>query len=183
VRDGTLATRAFDTWLVQDYLFVADLLVFQARLLARAPRPSQAVLANGLVALETELGWFEQHAVRRGLQLDVPRQPVTAAYTRLFDALDAGAYPAAIAAVWAMERVYLEAWTAARPGAAAYRDFIEHWTVPAFGAYVEDLARAVDLALSTATPDAQTTAEQAVADVLRLERDFWEAAWSAPAAP
>src|SRR3712207_927117 len=46
VRDGTIPVAAFDTWLVQDARFVADLLRFQARLLARAPRPAQAVLAE-----------------------------------------------------------------------------------------------------------------------------------------
>ncbi|MDK3255060.1 hypothetical protein [Blastococcus capsensis] len=46
VRDGTVPEPAFDTWLVQDARFVADLLRFQARLLARAPRPAQAVLRD-----------------------------------------------------------------------------------------------------------------------------------------
>jgi formylaminopyrimidine deformylase / aminopyrimidine aminohydrolase len=57
VRDGTLPDGAFDTWLVQDALFVADLLTFQARLLARAPRPAQAVLAAGAASLVAELDW------------------------------------------------------------------------------------------------------------------------------
>lgn len=35
VREGTQATGAFETWLAQDHLFVADLLVFQSRLLVR----------------------------------------------------------------------------------------------------------------------------------------------------
>ncbi|PRC46097.1 TenA family transcriptional regulator, partial [Mycobacterium sp. ITM-2017-0098] len=36
VRDGTIADQDFNRWLVQDALFVRDLLTFQARLLARA---------------------------------------------------------------------------------------------------------------------------------------------------
>jgi len=35
---GMLPAAAFDTWLAQDRRFVGDLLWFQARLLARAPR-------------------------------------------------------------------------------------------------------------------------------------------------
>ena len=62
VRDGSLPVHALDTWLAQDALFVADLLVFQARLLARAPRSDQAVLAGGTVALVEELDWFERLA-------------------------------------------------------------------------------------------------------------------------
>jgi hypothetical protein len=46
VREGTITDSAFDRWLGQDALFVGDLLTFQARLLARAPRPAQAVLAG-----------------------------------------------------------------------------------------------------------------------------------------
>jgi thiaminase len=59
VREGTTTDSAFDRWLVQDALFVGDLLTFQARLLARAPRAAQAVLAGGCVALVAELDWFE----------------------------------------------------------------------------------------------------------------------------
>src|SRR4051794_38287362 len=32
IRDGELSATAFDTWLAQDYVFVGDLLAFQARL-------------------------------------------------------------------------------------------------------------------------------------------------------
>ena len=74
-----MPTRAFEAWLTQDYLFAADLMVFQSRLLARAPRPDQAVLVGGLVAVEAELGWFEAKAGERRLKLDVSRHPTTSA--------------------------------------------------------------------------------------------------------
>ncbi len=66
VRDGNVPVAAFDTWLVQDARFVTDLLVFLARLLARAPRPAQAVLAAGAVSLVAELDWFDEQAAARG---------------------------------------------------------------------------------------------------------------------
>lgn len=176
VRDGTLPGGAFATWLAQDYLFVADLLVFQARLLARAPRAAQAVLAGGLVALEAELGWFEAQAEPRGLRLDVSRQPTTQAYKAFFLQLDEAAYPPTIAALWALERVYLESWTVAAPGYPDYRAFVEHWTVPEFASYVEGLARAVDDALSPGEHMAE--AGEVVLAALRLERAFWEMAWT-----
>jgi len=53
----------------QDAVFVGDLLTFQARLLARAPRPAQGVLAGECVALVAELDWFEVQAARRGIDL------------------------------------------------------------------------------------------------------------------
>lgn len=110
VRDGTPSRQAFATWLAQDYLFVRDVLIFQARLLARAPRADQAVLARGLVAIEAELSWFEEQAERRGLDLQAPRHPTSAAYRDfLLRFLEHEPYPAAITALWALERVYLEA--------------------------------------------------------------------------
>src|SRR5258708_6460102 len=85
VRDGTLPASTFTAWLGQDYVFVGDLLTFQARLLARAPRPTQALLIGGLVALEAELTWFEDHAQRRMLDLAVPRHATTESYRRLLE--------------------------------------------------------------------------------------------------
>lgn len=38
----------------------------------------------------------------------------------------------ALATMWAVEAAYLEAWRTARPGAPAYRPFVEHWTSDAF---------------------------------------------------
>lgn len=180
VRNGTLPAGAFETWLAQDYLFAADLLVFQARLLARAPRPSQAVLAAGLVALEAELGWFERQAEPRGLQLDVRRQPTTHAYRVLFLGLEDASYAAAITALWALERVYLESWMGATPGHQDYRAFVEHWTGPEFVGYVAGLARAVDSAL--ASGKGLEEAEGAFLRALDLERAFWEMAWAGGAA-
>ena len=83
VRAGTITDSAFDRWLGQDALFVGDLLTFQARLLARAPRPAQGVLAGGCVALVAELDWFEVQAARRGIGLGQPVLPATFAYGEL----------------------------------------------------------------------------------------------------
>jgi thiaminase/transcriptional activator TenA len=174
VRDGTLPAGAFATWLGQDRLFVEDLLRFQARLLARAPRGAQAVLAAGLVALEAELGWFEQQASARGLALPSARHPTTEAYRRFMDALEARPFAAALVALWALERAYMEAWSAARPGAEPYREFVAHWTVPEFGDYVAGLAAAADRALG----EDATGAEAAFLETARLEGEFWAMAWS-----
>jgi thiaminase len=178
VREGTIAEPAFDTWLVQDRHFVADLLRFQARLLARAPRSAQAVLAGGAVALVAELDWFEEVAQRRGIDLDVPRLRATAGYAALLDRLDTYDVGTGLSALWVVERVYLDAWTFAAPGAPAYRDFVAHWTAPAFAAYVEGLQQAADDTAPAADVDT------VVADVLAAERAFWDMAVDgAPADP
>jgi len=182
VRDGGLPEGAFEAWLVQDYLFVSDLLVFQSRLLARAPRPAQAVIIGGLVALEEELGWFEGLAADQGLALDVSRHPTTAAYRDLLSDLEDRSYPAGIVALWAAERAYLDAWRGAAPGHADYRPFVEHWTVPAFAGYVAGLEETVDDALDGATGEEREGAEEAFLAVARLERDFWGMAFAGGAA-
>ena len=178
VREGSFPAGAFEAWLAQDYLFVGDALVFQARLLARAPRPAQAILAGGLVAIEAELGWFEEQAERLGLALDAPRHPTTAAYRNLLTDLEHEPYPTAITALWAIERAYLEAWRSAAPGHPEYRQFVEHWTTPEFADYVTGLEKAADDALRDSGEQERERAEVAFLEVARLERDFWEMAWS-----
>jgi thiaminase/transcriptional activator TenA len=167
VRDGSITTEAFDRWLVQDARYVADLLAFQARLLARAPRYAQRVLAEGCAGLVAELDWFEQQAVQRGVSLDVPRLPATRAYAELLGRLDALPYEPAVTALWALEQVYLDAWTAASGAPSApLAEFAEHWSSPSFRAYVAALAE-------LATPDAHA---ELVAEVLAQEIAFWDMA-------
>jgi formylaminopyrimidine deformylase / aminopyrimidine aminohydrolase len=177
VSEGRFPAGAFDAWLAQDYLFVGDALIFQARLLARAPRPTQAVLAGGLVAIEAELGWFEEQAERLGLVLDAPRHPTTVTYRDLLTSLEREPYPAAITALWAIERAYLEAWRSAAPGHPEYRQFVEHWTTLEFADYVTGLEEAADDALRDSGEQERERVEAAFLEVARLERDFWEMAW------
>ena len=173
VRDGSLPPEAFARWLAQDALFVADLLRFQARLLARAPRPAQAVLAAGCVALVEELDWFARVADERGLDLDAPQLPATVAYGDLLYRLDAPDVGGALAALWAIELTYLDAWSAARPGAGPYREFVEHWTLPGFASYVAGLETAADAA---AADEAGTGDDGVFLEVVAAEAAFWQTA-------
>jgi thiaminase/transcriptional activator TenA len=169
VRDGSVPVVAFDTWLVQDARFVADLLRFQARLLARVPRPAQAVLAAGLVSLVDELAWFEQQAAARGLDLTAPPLPATAGYAELLLRLEDADVPTALLALWTIERTYLDAWSRAAPGAPAYREFVEHWTAPGFAGYVAGLEAAADaVSAGDAARDDGTFLE-----VVAAETAFW----------
>ena len=168
VRDGTITDAAFDRWLVQDAIFVADLLTFQARLLARAPRQAQTAVCGGCSALVAELDWFEEQAARRGLDMDAPALPATLAYRVLLQRLDLEPYDAAVTALWAIERVYLLAWTSAKSESTPFGEFIEHWSTPGFAAYVEALGE-------LASPDIH---HELVGDVLSHEIAFWDMALS-----
>jgi thiaminase/transcriptional activator TenA len=176
VREGDPPAGSFESWLVQDYLFVLAGLGFQARLLVRAPRRDQGLLAAGLVALEDELGWFEEQASKLGLKLEAARRPANEEYCNFLAELDDEPYPAAITALWALERAYFDAWRGVAPGAPEYREFVEHWTTPEFAAYVDRLEEAVDAALAGASSAERERAEEAFARVARLEREFWQMA-------
>lgn len=166
VRDGTIADVAFNRWLAQDALFVADLLTFQARLLARAPRPAQGVLAGGCVALVDELDWFADQAAGRGIALGQSALPATIAYRELLVRLDKMPVDAAVTALWVIERVYLDAWSSAVSITSPFREFVEHWTAPGFAAYVDELGE-------LANPDDH---DELVAEVLTREVAFWDMA-------
>jgi thiaminase/transcriptional activator TenA len=166
VREGTITAEAFDRWLVQDAVFVGDLLTFQARLLARAPRSAQAVLAGGCVALVAELDWFETQAARRGIDVAQRALPATLAYRGLLRQLDSEPYEAAVTALWVLERVYLLAWASAASSTSPFVEFVEHWTDPGFAEYVDALG-------TLATPDGR---DELVREVLTLEVAFWDMA-------
>jgi len=166
VREGTVPDEAFDRWLAQDALFVADLLAFQARLVARAPRRAQRALAGGCVALVEELDWFDVQAERRGLDLRQPPLPATVAYAALLQRLDALPYDDAVTALWVLERVYLHAWAYAAPSTGRYREFVEHWTAPGFEGYVDALGE-------LASPEGR---DELMAEVLEQEVAFWDMA-------
>lgn len=165
VRDRTLREGAFGRWLAQDRYFVGDLLWFQARLLARAPRRAQRVLATGVLALVDELAWFERQAVHFALEREAERSPATDAYRTLLERLDVEPFEDALAALWAIERVYLEAWSFAAPSGPPYDAFVEHWTTPEFRGYVDELEALVDPGHAGL-----------VAAVLEAEERFWSAA-------
>lgn len=166
VRQGTISGAAFDRWLVQDARFAADLLAFQARLLARAPRRAQTVLAAGCVGIVQELGWFEVQAGGRGLDLDQERLPAASAYLELLQRLDGVAYQPAVTALWVLEEVYLQGWATAASDSGPFAEYVDHWTTPAFAAYVGALGELAVL-------EGQ---EALVAEVLAHEVAFWDMA-------
>ena len=171
---GQGRAKFFGVWLAQDALFVADLIVFQSRLVARAPRSSQAVIAEGVVGLIAELDWFDQQADVLGVSLTVEPMKATCAYRAFLHELDTEAYPRAMVALWLLERVYLEAWRyagscgSAGPHAAA----VAHWTDPAFVRYVTALEDRASAAAQELNGDVQDIGRA----VLACEVDFWDMA-------
>jgi formylaminopyrimidine deformylase / aminopyrimidine aminohydrolase len=176
VRDGSVPADSFDRWLAQDYRFAQALVRAQSRIAGAAPFADVGLLAGGVVATVGELGWFEEMAARRGLALDAAMHPTTRAYCDFLLALPYSAYPAQITAIWALERVYLESWEGARPGAQPYREFVERWTTNEFRSYVGNLEAAVDRQLEAPVREEAREADDAFVWVTHYERGFWDMA-------
>lgn len=167
---GTLDAGVFDRWLAQDHRFVTTLVRAWGLLVQRAPADDLGLLVGGMHAFTEELAWFEGIAAARGLALDAPALPASAAYDEALLRLAALPYPAAITAMWAVEAAYLQAWQHVAPGAPPYTAYITHWADDAFAAFVADLAAIVDHELPDG-PTPETTA--AFLDVADHEAAFW----------
>jgi thiaminase/transcriptional activator TenA len=165
---GTLPPAAFQRWLAQDYLFAQELIVFQAILVAKAPRDCHKPLISGLVALDNELEWFGSHV--RLNDLDLRPHPICRRYT---DFLVRCAYtephPVLLAILFGVEAAYLTAWSAFEP-AGPYAEFIERWSSASFAQYVGALRT-----LTERYP--HEAAQERFNDVLRHEREFWTMSW------
>ncbi len=174
VRDGTLAPAAFARWLSQDYHFAVALTRTEARALACAPRQDLELLVGGIQAMVAELDWFESRASERAIDLDVSLHPTARAYIDYLRALADEPYSVQLTALWALELAYLEGWRTARPGAPAFREFVERWTSDAFAAYVDALEAAANRVLA----DAGEPESDVFRWIARYERDFWQMAYT-----
>jgi thiaminase/transcriptional activator TenA len=170
VAAGTLPSEAFQRWLVQDYFFARGLLMFQALMLAKAPRAAQQLLCAGLTALDGELTWFEQHHARLRLTLEAPPHPTCRRYVDfLIAAAHTQPFGVLAAILFGGEVSYLAAWSALKTQ-GPYAEFIARWSNPQFAQYVRRLQQ-----LAEAHPSPQ--AQDCFNEVLRHEHDFWRMTW------
>ncbi|MEO1593074.1 MAG: TenA family transcriptional regulator, partial [Cyanobacteria bacterium J06632_22] len=153
---GDITAQQFNTWLVQDYLFVLAFTRMAARLLAAAPDSHLDTLLGGMVALKDELLWFQSKAAERSLDLNTARQPICQTYCEFMQALAPQPYAVQATAFWAIELAYNQGWQRHSPMPAPYAEFAERWGNPGFTAYVHQLAQQADQALAKA--DASTCA-------------------------
>lgn len=176
---GTIQPQQFNTWLVQDYLFVVELTRFAARVLASAPSEPFDVLLGGLGALKDELNWFKAKAGERQLNLETDKQVICQEYCNYMQSLAEMPYPVQATALWAIERVYNQAWQL--PGAMPepYAEFAERWGNQGFTEYVKRLEQQADEALQTVSETIQSQAEFAFLKIASLEKEFWQMAFNA----
>lgn len=177
-RTGALPSGAFDRWLEQDRGFVATLAEAWRTIRASAPADDLALLDDGIAAFEDEIAWFQVLAAERRLVVPAAALPKAAAYQADLLGVANQPYAVALAAMWAIEATYLEAWRTALPGAGDYRRFVEHWTDDAFVAFVARVEAAADRALHAAPDDVVDLAADAIARIADHEAAFWAMTWS-----
>lgn len=167
---GSVPEEAFRRWLSQDYLFGKELTAFQAIVLAKAPRDCHKPLISGLVALDSELEWFESRAHRLKLDLNIPPHKICRQYTDyLVRCGYTERYPVLLAMLFGVEVSYLAAWSSL-PVTGPYAEFIDRWSSKGFAEYVATLR-----ALTERHP--HPAAQGHFNQVLSHERVFWEMSW------
>lgn len=178
-KSGTIKPEQFNTWLVQDYLFVLEFTRMAGRLLASAPPEHFDVILSGLSALKDELNWFKEKAADRQLNLSTQKQSTCAEYCNFMHSLGAMPYPVQATAFWAIELAYNQGWQLPGQMPEPYNEFADRWGNPSFTDYVKCLESQANEVLQTVPKTVKQQAEDAFLKVASLEKDFWQMAFHA----
>jgi thiaminase/transcriptional activator TenA len=172
--DGTLDPAAFDRWVVADHHFVIGFRRLLGRMLELAPDDdARDLIAGSLAPLQTELELFRTWAVEHDLDLGVEPGPITLGYTSYLLAVPSDGWANAVTALFGAEKAYFDAWSAVRMSAdtsSPWWEFVDNWSTPAFGAWVDDVAALLDRTVHDPTPVRRTFER-----VVRFEVRFWDA--------
>ncbi|PWN89413.1 heme oxygenase-like protein [Acaromyces ingoldii] len=212
----TLSPQALQSWLAQDRFYaLLGYTKFLGRLIARMPSPEEdpdtlaskqqrrrlAILAGAMANIDREVAFFEDVARENGLDLAAkPRDgsidavsDKTKAYRDFMVATAAeGTFEEGLVLLWAMEKVYLDAWTHAStflPSGSTAEDslspgvkralvqLIPNWSAPGFVSFVRDIADLVDeLASEDKNDRLLEQASKIWRQTLKHEVGFWETA-------
>lgn len=185
IRDGTINTASFKTWLAQDYLFVRAFVPFVASVLIKAWKESDCsgdmeVILGGMASLEDEISWFKTEANKWGISLsDVVPQQANKNYCGLLESLMSpdAEYTVAITAFWAIETVYQESFAhCIEEGSKTPPELKEtcvRWGNEAFGKYCQSLQNIANRCLQKASDEELKKAEVMLLSVLEHEVEFW----------
>ena len=175
---GTIKPEQFDRWLVQDFLFVIDLMRMVARVLATAPPHHFDVIMGVLVSLRGELRWLGKKAGERKIKLHLKKQPTCQEFCEFMFYIATKNYAVQATAFWAIEQAFNQGWQLLGKMPYPYDEFAERWGNPEFSEYVKYLEAQANEALKDAPEKVQKQAEDAFLQVVRLEKDFWQMAFN-----
>lgn len=176
-QSGQIKPQQFNTWLVQDYLFVVEFTRLLATVLTNASVHHFDVLLGGLSAIKDELNWFQQKAYERDLDLNVSKQQTCQAYCEYMQQVREMAYPVQATVIWAIEFAYNQAWQQPGEMATPYQEFAQRWGNSEFTEYVKQLEKQANEALLEADSETVKYAESAFVKIASLEKDFWQMAY------
>lgn len=177
-QSGEIKPNQFNTWLVQDYLFVTEFTRMAARTLSVAPVAHFDVILGGLAALQDELNWFREKAQERNLNLGAARQETCEQYCKFMEDLGLEPYEVQAVGFWAIELAYNQAWQEHSPMTPPYDEFANRWGNPEFTEYVKLLEQQADAVLHEARPQIHERSEEVFLRVAELEKDFWQMAFA-----
>ncbi|KAJ1383273.1 Thiaminase-2/PQQC [Sesbania bispinosa] len=185
IRDGTVHTDSFKTWLSQDYLFVRAFVPFVASVLIKAWKESDdsadmEVILGGMASLEDEISWFKREANKWGISLSniVPQQ-ANINYCGFMESLMRPdvEYTVAITAFWAIEAVYQESFAhcigEGSKTPPELKETCARWGNGGFGQYCQSLQKIANRRLQKASDDELKKAEVVLLSVLEHEVEFW----------
>ncbi|CAL1699338.1 unnamed protein product [Somion occarium] len=196
---GTLSKDLLSVFLSQDRLYAAHAYPkFIGRVLASVPfstfdpidsdkeRFNQRVvktLSGALQNVIREANFFSDTAKKYGLQLEGWRErKATRDYTaEMARIASTGRLEDGLIFLWAMERVYLDAWsyvsslkgTSQGPVSDALAELVHNWTNEEFIIFVDELAELVNSLDVKPGSDAWVRAEDIWGRVIELEEAFW----------
>ena len=177
-QSGKIQPKQFNTWLVQDYLFVIEFTRLLAKTLANAPPEHFDVLLGGLSAIKEELNWFQVKAKERGLDLESEKQQTCQAYCEYMQKVGEMSYSVQAMVIWAIELAYNQAWQKPGKMAAPYDEFANRWGNSDFTEYVKQLEKQANQVLGKTDPETEKYLESAFVKIASLEKDFWQMAYN-----
>ncbi|KAK8089180.1 transcription regulator [Apiospora hydei] len=207
---GRLPKESLSQWLSQDRLYAQAYCRFIGGLISRVQLPSSSateasrttpfrillMLQTAMIGVTTELQFFEKTAVEYQLDLaameggqEFEANKATEACINLFDSftVEGGKERSllqGLVMLWALEKVYLDAWTFAKQQSAAAAEaldggalrnrFIPNWAGNQFRAFVDQIQECLDAyASDIEADDVDQAAMDAWKEMLILEEGFW----------
>jgi thiaminase len=179
VCDGELDDEAFRRWMVNDHYYNVEYQRFIAGLAGIAPTAAATEsIAAAIPGSHLGLDLIRQLATRFVIDVDVEPAPSTVGLAAYLQAQVSRGYEPALAALYAAEKVYFDAWSAIRPVAnrsTPYWHLVEYWSSERYGHWLGGLSRLVDAAApSGPSPDMFRTFDW----VVRLELLFFGAVYA-----
>lgn len=185
IRDGTVDSSSFKTWLGQDYIYVRVFVPFLASVLVKAWKESDDssdmdIILGGMASLNDEIEWFKKEASRWEVLLtSVVPQKANLSYCRFLESLMSPdvEYTVAITAFWAIEAVYQESFAHCLEDGSKtpeeLKQACQRWGNDGFGEYCRSLRNISNRRLVKASDGIISKAELVFLQVLEHEVEFW----------